>query len=105
MVKNHSTHSWLGGFTERLVQLRPTLNVATAVQYAVMSIHYAAELDPRRAAEIVLSNPASEAVKKRRAARARESQATRYQTLFGSHFGLSASRSGRGEPRSAAQAR
>jgi len=84
MVKNHSTHSWLGGFVERLLQLRPTLGIGSAVQYAVMSIHHAADLDPRRAAEIfVAANPASQAIKQQRATRPKESPVARYRSLFG----------------------
>ncbi len=84
MVKNHSTHSWLGGFVERLLQLRPRLGVASAVQYAVMSIHHAAELDPRRAAEIfVAANPVSRSTQPTRPARPAESPVARYRSVFG----------------------
>jgi hypothetical protein len=85
MVKNHSTHTWIGSFAERLVQLRPVLGIGSAVQYAVMSIHYAADIDPRRAAEIfVISNPMSDSIKQRRAEPPPAvSPAARYRNLFG----------------------
>ena len=84
MVKHHSTHSWIGGFAARLVQLRPVLSIGCAVQYAVMSIHYAADLDPARAAEIfVIANPLSDSLKQQRTEQRAESHAVRYRNLFG----------------------
>jgi hypothetical protein len=52
----HDTHAWLGSFAGRLLQLRPAMSVGAAVRYAVMSIHHAAALEPRRAAELLLMN-------------------------------------------------
>lgn len=49
-----STHAWLGSFAGRLLQLRPSMSIGSAVRYAVMSIHHAAGLDPRRAAELLV---------------------------------------------------
>lgn len=49
-----STHAWLGSFAGRLLQLRPSMSIGSAVRYAVMSIHVAAGLDPRRAAELLV---------------------------------------------------
>lgn len=99
MVKNHSTHTWIGSFAARLVQLRPVLSIGSAVQYAVMSIHYASDLDPQRAAEIfVISNPMSDSIKQRRAEQPVESHAARYRNLFGVRLGASASTVGRSKP-------
>lgn len=98
MVKNHSTHTWIGSFAARLVQLRPVLSIGSAVQYAVMSIHHAADLDPGRAAEIfVISNPMSGSIKQRRAEQPAESHAARYRNLFGVRLGVSASTVGRSD--------
>jgi hypothetical protein len=61
-----------------------------------MSIHYASDLDPQRAAEIfVISNPMSDSIKQRRAEQAVESHAARYRNLFGVRLGASASVPGR----------
>jgi len=84
MVNTHCTHSWLGSFAGRLIQLQPTMNIGSAVQYAVMSIHHASDLDPRRAAEIfVLANPTAAPLRQRQAVRQTEAPAARYRTLFG----------------------
>jgi len=47
-----STHSWLGRFCVRLMQLCPDTNVAHAVQHAVATFPYASDLEPERAAEV-----------------------------------------------------
>ena len=84
MVKNHCTHSWIGSFADRLAELRPGLSLGSVVQYAVMSIHYAADLEPRRAAEVfVMANPLSSTIKQQRSARPTRSHAARYRNLFG----------------------
>ena len=63
MDHTHSTHDWLGGFAERLAQIRPAMSLGLAVRCAVMSIHAARELDPKMAAELfVLTNPVAAAV-------------------------------------------
>jgi hypothetical protein len=54
-----STHAWLGSFAGRLLQLRPSMSIGSAVRYAVMSIHHAAGLDPRRAAELLVVDGAA----------------------------------------------
>ena len=67
MDHTHSTHDWLGGFAERLIQIRPAMSIGLAVRCAVMSIHAARELDPKIAAEIfVLTNPVAAALGVRR---------------------------------------
>jgi hypothetical protein len=59
MVKEHCTHSWLGSFAARLIQLRPQTSIGSAVSCAVSSIHHAADMDPCLAAEIFvqMNNP------------------------------------------------
>lgn len=87
MVKNHCTHTWIGSFAARLTQLRPGLCIGSAVQYAVMSLHHAAELEPRRAAEIfVIANPNPDSVQRRPAAQPAELHAARYRSLFGARL-------------------
>ena len=82
MDSTHSTHSWVGSFAGRLLQLRPELGIGSAVNYAVHSIHHAADLDPQRAAEIfILANPPAEAT--RRSARPSEPPSAKYRALFG----------------------
>lgn len=96
MVNTHCTHSWLGSFAGRLIQLRPTMNIGSAVQYAVMSIHHASDLDPRRAAEIfVLANPVAGPLRQRKAERQTEAPAARYRALFGDRVPAFASAPGR----------
>jgi len=87
MDHHHSTHSWVGSFAGRLLQLRPELGIGSAVNYAVHSIHHAADLDPQRAAEIfLLANPLGESAKARRIERPSEPPSAKYRALFG--FGV-----------------
>jgi hypothetical protein len=89
MEKKYSTHSWLGSFAGRLIQLWPSMHIGSAVQCAVMSIHYAVDLDPRQAAELfATANPTLEPkpVPTKRSAPAKESQTSRYRTMFGSRL-------------------
>jgi len=84
MVKEHSTHSWLGSFAGRLIQLRPHISIGSAVSYAVLSIHHAADQDPHRAAEILVqTNPTLEAGAPWRPVPRLDSHSSRYRTLFG----------------------
>ena len=84
MVNTHTSHDWLGSFAGRLMQLRPSMHVGTAVQHAVLSIHLAADLDPRRAAELLVSaSTAPDAVGDRNAAGPVVAPASRYQAMFG----------------------
>jgi hypothetical protein len=55
MIKKYSTHSWIGSFAGRLMQLQPDLSVASAVRCAVESIHHSTGLDPHQAAEAFAS--------------------------------------------------
>lgn len=74
------THSWIGSFAGRLMQLRPTMSLGAAVRYAVMSIHHAEQLDPVRAAELlVMADPVTTPIAGRRVAGARESHVGRYE--------------------------
>jgi hypothetical protein len=52
MQRHPSSHSWLASFAARLMQLWPKVSAGTAVRCAVASIHHAATIDPRTAAEI-----------------------------------------------------
>ena len=86
MVRNHSTHSWIGSFAARLIQLRPRTSIGAAVQSAVGSYHHASDLEPARAAEIFAeANAMVEAIGRQSAARARAvaSSSSRYRTRFG----------------------
>jgi hypothetical protein len=87
MVNTHSTHSWLGSFAGRLIQLRPRLSIGSAVQYAVMNIHEAADLDPHRAAEdFVSAKRPPDLVRPPRVARPADPDAVRCRSLAGSFF-------------------
>jgi hypothetical protein len=61
-----STHSWLGRFCVRLMQLCPDTQVVHAVQHAVAAFPYASSLEPEHAAEVFAqrhpaqTHPASE---------------------------------------------
>jgi len=82
MNKNHCTHSWLGSFAGRLLQLRPDFSLGTVVSCAVHSIHHAGNIDPHRAAEIfVLANSVPR--KSGRSPRPAESPSANYRNLFG----------------------
>jgi hypothetical protein len=101
MVKEHCTHSWLGSFAGRLIQLRPSMSIGSAVSYAVLSIHHAADIDPHRAAEIFAqANPVPEPSTPQRAPRRVASPAARYRALFG---GISAAATAIGADRPASR--
>jgi len=86
MVNKSSSHHWLGSFAGRLMQLRPSMHVGTAVQHAVTSIHLAADLDPHQAAELLVSAiTTSDAAGTRRASGPVVTHASRYRTMFGTH--------------------
>ena len=74
-----STHAWLGTFAARLMQLCPTMGPGSAVRHAVRSIHDAAGLDPRRAAELLVTNQ----LDSRPVAVPRADHSTRYEVMFG----------------------
>jgi hypothetical protein len=83
VVNIPSSHAWIGSFAAHLMQLRPSMKLGSAVQYAVMSIHHAADLDPHRAAELLaLASSNTEPVGQRHSARPVERHAARYQALF-----------------------
>jgi hypothetical protein len=89
MVKKHSTHSWLGSFAGRLMQLRPDMSIGSAVRCAVENIHHATNRDPERAAEAFAhAKFSAEPTVQPGSA---ESHSARYRTLFDS--GSTASRS------------
>jgi hypothetical protein len=92
MVKKHCTHSWLGSFAGRLMQLRPDMSIGSAVHCAVEHIHHATHRDPEQAAEaFVHARFAAETAEKSDSAQTAESHSARYRTLFDS--GSTASRS------------
>jgi hypothetical protein len=77
------THAWIGRFAGRLMQLRPAIGLTSAVRYAVMSIHHAAELDPSRAAELlVMADPVARPVDGPRVGAPRETHPSSRDTLF-----------------------
>jgi len=81
---NHSTHTWVGNFAGRLMQLRPHLSIGAAVNYAVHSIHHASDLDPQRAAEIfVFANPMTESASPKPRAGRSEAPSATYRERFG----------------------
>ena len=95
MVHTHCTHSWLGSFAARLIQLRPELHIGSAVQFAVTSFHHAAHIDPERAAEIFAAAvPAIEPSRGMHGARRAEPPAARYRTLFASQAASAAPSAG-----------
>jgi hypothetical protein len=51
MRDKHSTHTWIGGFAARLLQLCPGFSVVQAVNCAVESLHDSEDAEPRQAAE------------------------------------------------------
>jgi hypothetical protein len=62
-----STHSWLGRFCVRLMQLRPDTHVVHAVQDAVATFPYASSLEPEDAAEVFAQrHPADHVIPARR---------------------------------------
>jgi len=78
-----SSHAWIGSFAAHLMQLRPSMKLGSAVQYAVMSIHHAADMDPERAAELLaLASATPEPVEDRYSARLIERHAARYRALL-----------------------
>ena len=48
------SHTWIGEFAARLIQLRPQTSIAAAVATAVRCIHDARAIHPHRAVEIFL---------------------------------------------------
>jgi hypothetical protein len=82
--QRHDTHLWLGSFAGRLLQLHPSMSVGSAVRCAVLSIHHAAALEPRRAAELLLmTTPVPAPVARPNKAARRQVRVSRLQSLFG----------------------
>jgi hypothetical protein len=83
MIQKHCTHSWLGAFAARLLQLRPGMSLGSAVHCAVQNIHQSAGLDPTKAAEICAHNDFfSNAADARGSVDSVEAQSKRYRELF-----------------------
>ena len=85
MVKKYSTHSWLGSFAGRLMQLQPHMSISCAVRCAVESIHHSIGLDPHEAAEtFARTGSITQQVAQRQLLRAPASDhSARYQERFG----------------------
>jgi hypothetical protein len=56
MAENQSSNFWIGQFVLRLMELRPSLPMLDAVQYAVFQYPYAQSLEPEHAAAIFSLN-------------------------------------------------
>jgi hypothetical protein len=80
MVQTHCTHSWLGSFAARLLQLRPGMSLGSAVHCAVQNIHKSSDLDPTKAAEVCAHNDFSSNAPS--AVDTAEAQSKRYRELF-----------------------
>jgi len=48
-----STHTWLGQFAARLMELRPETTLVQAVQCAVANFPFAEHLEPEKAAAMI----------------------------------------------------
>jgi hypothetical protein len=84
MAPEQSTHTWLGAFAARLLQLRPGFDASSAIRCAVENIHDLTELDPRCAAEQFAHANAwtLTAAQEPEAPQAGEPQSSRYRRLF-----------------------
>jgi hypothetical protein len=84
MIEKHCTHSWLGAFAGRLLQLRPGMGLGSAVAFAVENIHRSGSLDPMKAAEICAHNDfySNIAGATRGAASSTETHSMRYREQF-----------------------
>ncbi len=80
LTSGESSHFWLAMFAGRLMELRPTAGIASAVRCAVANIHDAADLDPLVAADCYAE--AHDHATTRQAALTKQSQSTRYQAMF-----------------------
>ena len=86
VLSPHSSHAWLAMFAAHLIQLRPSMNSASAVRHAVACFHHAEDLDPRFAAELLVAGdpfvkPAPAGSMQNR----REQQSARYEAMFAAH--------------------
>jgi len=73
-----SSHTWLGMFANRLLELRPTASVASSMRCAVSTFHDSCKLDPRKAAD----NYASTRGNTRQVPAKREPASLRYEARF-----------------------
>jgi hypothetical protein len=82
----HSSHAWLAAFAAHLIQLRPSMNAASAVRHAVACFHHAEDLDPLLAAELLVSGDpfVKPAPAGARVAR-REQPSARYEAMFAAY--------------------
>ena len=81
-----SSHAWLAMFAAHLIQLRPSMNAASAVRHAVACFHHAEGLDPRLAAELLVAgDPFVKPVPAGSTLTQREQQSARYEAMFAAH--------------------
>lgn len=81
-----SSHAWLAMFAAHLIQLRPSMNAGSAVRHAVACFHHAEGLDPRIAAELLVSGePFVEPATAASTLTRREQQSARYEAMFAAH--------------------
>lgn len=76
-----SSHAWLAMFAGRLMELRPTAGIASAVRCAVENIRDAADLDPLVVADCFAEAHAR--ARTRQTALSKAPQSSRYQAMFG----------------------
>ena len=84
VLRPETSHAWLGLFAAHLMQMRPSMDAGSAVRYAVASFHHGAGLDPRRAAQLLVSGePHTKAIERPvQAAIPSEPQSARYEAMF-----------------------
>ena len=75
-----SSHTWLGKFASRLLELRPRASAVSAMRCAVSTFHDAGDLDPRKAADSYAA--AYLRMKTMRAAVKADPPSSRYEAMF-----------------------
>ena len=80
LTSGASSHSWLGMFASRLLELRPKASVVSSMRCAVSSLHVASDLDPRKAADSYAA--AYLRGKATRAALKEDPASSRYKAMF-----------------------
>jgi len=76
----NSSHTWLGKFASRLLELRPRASAVSAMRCAVSTFHDAGDLDPRQAADSYAA--AYLRMKAMRAAVKEDRPSSRYEAMF-----------------------
>jgi hypothetical protein len=80
LTSAESSHTWLGMFAIRLLELRPSASVVSSIRCAVLRFHVAGDLDPRKAADSYAA--AYLRVKATRAALEEDPASSRYKAIF-----------------------